>query len=123
MRLDGTRLYVPKVGWAGKQGRYRGCPAQQVRLRKEGTERHPKWYAHVFHEVPTDRLPPPAATGALGLDRNVGQATAAVSAPTATRTVRWSPPAIPPALLANTTSAATPGPIRGRKIFKGTCCR
>ena len=78
VRLDGTRLYIPKVGWvrlAGNQGRYGGCPAKQVRLLKEGDERHPKWYAHVFHEVPAGRLPPPAATGALGLDRYVGQAT------------------------------------------------
>jgi len=78
VRLDGTRLYIPKVGWvrlAGNQGRYLGCPAKQVRLLKEGDARHPRWYAHVFHEVPADRLPPPAATGALGVDRNVGQAT------------------------------------------------
>ena len=78
VRMDSTRLHIPKVGWvrlAGNNGRYLGCPAQQVRLLKEGTDRHPKWYAHVFHEVPADRLPPPALTGALGVDRNVGQAT------------------------------------------------
>jgi len=46
-----------------------------VRLRKEGDARHPQWYAHVFHEVPADRVPLLAATGTLGLDRNVGQAT------------------------------------------------
>ncbi len=49
--------------------------------------------------------------------------TAVVSAPTATRTLRWSPPAIPPALLANTTSAAAPGSTRGKKTFNGACCR
>ncbi len=41
VRLDGTRLYVPKVGWvrlAGNHGRYLGCLAKQVRLRKEGDE-------------------------------------------------------------------------------------
>ncbi len=78
VRMDGTRLHIPKVGWvrlAGNHGRYLGCPAQQVRLLREGTERHPKWYAYVFHEVPADRVRPPAATGALGVDRNVGQAT------------------------------------------------
>ena len=78
VRMDGTRLHIPKVGWvrlAGNHGRYLGCPAKQVRLLKEGDERHPRWYAHVFHEVPADRVPPPAATGALGVDRNVGQAT------------------------------------------------
>lgn len=78
VRMDGTRLHIPKVGWvrlAGNHGRYLGCPAKQVRLLREGTERHPRWYAYVFHEVPADRVRPPAATGALGVDRNVGQAT------------------------------------------------
>ena len=78
VRMDGTRLHIPKVGWvrlAGNHGRYLGCPARQVRLLREGTDRHPRWYAHVFHEVPADRLSAPAATGALGVDRNVGQAT------------------------------------------------
>ena len=73
VRMDGTRLYIPKVGWvrlAGNQGRYLGCRPKQVRILKEGDERHTQWYAHVFHEVPTDRMPPPALTGALGLDRN-----------------------------------------------------
>ncbi len=77
VRLDGTRLHIPKVGWvrlSGNHGRYPGCPARQVWLLKEGTERHPRWYAHVFHEVPADRVRPPAATGALGVDRNVGPA-------------------------------------------------
>ena len=78
VRMDGTRLHIPKAGWvrlSGNHGRYLGYPAKQVRLLKEGTERHPRWYAYVFHEVPADRLPAPAATGALGVDRNVGQAT------------------------------------------------
>ena len=78
VRLDGTRLYIPKVGWvrlAGNQGRYLSCPAKQVRMVREGDARNPKWYAHVFHAVPEERLPRPATTGTLGLDRNVGQAT------------------------------------------------
>ena len=77
VRLDGARLHIPKVGWVRLQGSglYRGCPPKQVRILKEGTEDHPKWYAHVFHEVPVDRLKPPAETGAVGVDRNVGQAT------------------------------------------------
>ena len=76
VRMDGTRLHIPKVGWvrlAGNHGRYLGCPTQQVRLLREGRDRHPRWYAHVFHEVPADCLPAPM--GALGVDRNVGQAT------------------------------------------------
>ncbi len=77
VRLDGARLHIPKVGWVRLQGSglYRGCQPKQVRVLKEGTEDHPKWYAHVFHEVPVDRLKPPAGTGAVGVDRNVGQAT------------------------------------------------
>ncbi|MYA04481.1 MAG: IS200/IS605 family element transposase accessory protein TnpB [Caldilineaceae bacterium SB0664_bin_22] len=77
VRMDGDRLHIPKVGWVRLEGSgwYRGCKPKQVRIRKEGTEEHPKWYAYVFHEVPVDRLKPPAWTGAVGVDRNVGQAT------------------------------------------------
>ncbi|MCY4519275.1 MAG: transposase [Caldilineaceae bacterium] len=77
VRMDGTRLHIPKVGWVrlSGSGQYLGCRPKQVRVLKEGTERHPKWYAHVFHEVPADRVRPPAPTGDLGVDRNVGQAT------------------------------------------------
>ena len=77
VRMDGDRLHIPKVGWVRLEGSglYRGCKAKQVRIRKEGTEEHPKWYAYVFHEVPVDRLKQPAWTGAVGVDRNVGQAT------------------------------------------------
>ena len=41
----------------------------------EGTEQHPKWYAYVCYEVPAEQVKQPAPDGALGLDRNVGQAT------------------------------------------------
>ena len=77
VRMDGDRLHIPKVGWVRLEGSglYRGCKAKQVRIRKEGTEDHPKWYAYVFHEVPVDRLKQPAWTGAIGVDRNVGQST------------------------------------------------
>ena len=77
VRMDGNRLHIPKVGWVRLEGSgwYRGCKPKQVRIRKEGTEDHPKWYAYVFHEVPADQLKPPAWTGAVGVDRNVGQAT------------------------------------------------
>ncbi|MCY3659713.1 MAG: transposase [Caldilineaceae bacterium] len=77
VRMDGDRLHIPKVGWVRLEGSgvYRGHKPKQVRIRKEGTEEHPKWYAYVFHEVPVDRLKPPAWTGAVGVDRNVGQAT------------------------------------------------
>ena len=77
VRMDGDRLHIPKVGWVRLEGGglNRGCKPKQVRIRKEGTEDHPKWYAYVCHEVPVDRLKPPAWTGAVGVDRNVGQAT------------------------------------------------
>ena len=77
VRMDGDRLYIPKVGWVRLEGSglYRGCKAKQVRILKEGTEDRPKWYAYVFHEVPVAQLKQPAWTGAIGVDRNVGQAT------------------------------------------------
>ncbi len=77
VKMDGDRLYVPKVGWLRLAGsnRYADCRPLTVRVRMEGTEQHPKWYAHVCYEVPAAQVRPPAADGALGLDRNVGQAT------------------------------------------------
>ena len=77
VRMDGDRLHIPKVGWVRLEGGglYRGHKPKQVRILKEGTEDRPKWYAYVFHEVPAEQLKQPAWTGALGVDRNVGQAT------------------------------------------------
>ncbi len=77
VRMDGDRLHVPKVGWLRLAGSnpYAGCQPLTVRVRREGTEPHPKWYAHVCYEVPAEQVKQPAPDGALGLDRNVGQAT------------------------------------------------
>ena len=77
VRVDGDRLHIPKVGWGRLEGGglYRGHKPRQVRILKEGTEERPKWYAYVFHEVPAEELKQPAWTGAMGVDRNVGQAT------------------------------------------------
>ena len=77
VRMDRDRLYVPKVGWLRLAGSdpYAGCRPLTVRVRMEGTEQHPKWYAYVCYEVPAEQAKQPAADGALGLDRNVGQAT------------------------------------------------
>ncbi len=77
VKLDGDRLRVPKVGWLRLAGSnpYAGCQPLTVRVRMEGTEQHPKWYAHVCYEVPAAQVKQPAPDGALGLDRNVGQAT------------------------------------------------
>ncbi len=79
VRMDGDRLYMPRMGWVrlerGRNFPYRGCAPKTVRLLKEGTDRHPKWYATVAYAVPTARLKPAANDGELGVDRNVRQAT------------------------------------------------
>ena len=77
VRMDGDHLYVPKVGWLRLAGSnpYAGCRPLTVRVRMEGTEQHPQWYVYVCYEVPGEQVRQPAADGALGLDRNVGQAT------------------------------------------------
>ncbi len=50
VKLDGDRLYVPKVGWLRLAGSnpYAGCQPLIVRVRMEGTEQNPKWYAYVW---------------------------------------------------------------------------
>ena len=79
VKIEGNRLHVPRLGAVqlrrGANHPYRGCAPKTVRLLKEGTDRHPKWYATVVYAVPVARLQPPAADGELGVDRNVGQAT------------------------------------------------
>ncbi|MCE2468220.1 MAG: transposase [Caldilineaceae bacterium] len=73
------KLYLPRMGWVrlerGANHPYRGCAPKTVRLLKEGTDRHPKWYANVAYAVPVAQLKPPADDGELGVDRNVRQAT------------------------------------------------
>ena len=79
VKMDGHRLHIPRMGWVrlerGANHPYRGCVPKTVRLLKEGTGRHPKWYATVVYAVPVARLKPPADEGELGVDRNVRQAT------------------------------------------------
>ena len=77
VKLDGDGLRVPKVGWLRLAGSnpYAGCQPLTVRVRREGTEQRPKWYAYVCYAVPVEHVKQPAPDGALGLDRNVGQAT------------------------------------------------
>ena len=74
VNLDGNRLHIPRLGKVrlerGTNHPYRGCTPKAVRLLKEGTDRHPKWYATVVYAVPVARLPPPAADGERGVDRN-----------------------------------------------------
>ena len=77
-RPDGRRPSVrAQGGWLRLAGSdpYADCKPLTVRVRMEGTEQHPKWYAYVCYEVPAEQVKQPAADGALGLDRNVGQAT------------------------------------------------
>ena len=73
------RLRVPKVGLLrmGPLRLYADCKPLTVRVRREAHGAHPKWYAYICFEVPADHadVVQPAPDGALGLDRNVGQAT------------------------------------------------
>ena len=77
VKLDRDRLHVPKAGWlrlAGSNPYADGKPLT-VRVRMEGPETNPKWYAYVCYAVPVEQVRQSATDGALGLDRNVGQAT------------------------------------------------
>ena len=71
------RLRVPMIGWLrlSDANLYAGCQPLTVRVRMEGTVQRPKWYAYICYEVPTARVKRGAAEGAVGVDRNVGQAT------------------------------------------------
>ena len=52
-----------------------GCGCWGVPIQMEGTEPYPQWHAHVGHAGPADPVQQSAREEALGLDRNVGQAT------------------------------------------------
>ena len=77
VKLDRDRLHVPKVGWLRLAGwnPYADGKPLTVRVRMEGTESNPKWYAHVCCAVPVEQVRQSATDGALGLDRNAGLAT------------------------------------------------
>ena len=74
VKIRDGRLRVPKVGWLRLAGSdpYAGCQPLTVRVRMEGTEQHPKWYAYICYEVTAKQ---PAADGALGLPHVAVQAT------------------------------------------------
>ncbi|MCE2468599.1 MAG: hypothetical protein J4G06_11385 [Caldilineaceae bacterium] len=57
MQIREGRLRVPKVGWLrlADSDLYAGCRPLTVRIRLEGTESHPKWYAYVCCEVPAEQ--------------------------------------------------------------------
>ena len=71
------QLYVPRSGWLRLKGSNLYAVGQplQARSRQEGTRARPLWYVYLTYAVPAASVRPGAATGALGLDRNVGQVT------------------------------------------------
>ena len=77
VRVQDQHLYVPRLGWLRLQGRnpYAYGQARQARIKQEGTRARPQWYVYLTYAVPADSVPRGAATGVLGLDRNVGQVT------------------------------------------------
>ena len=79
MRIEDGRLYIPKRGWTrlGPIHRYADGKPLTVRIKQESESKQPKWYAYIVFEVPVDHpdVCRPAAEGAVGVDRNVGQAT------------------------------------------------
>ncbi|MXZ43225.1 MAG: hypothetical protein F4Z18_16075 [Caldilineaceae bacterium SB0666_bin_21] len=79
MRIEDGRLYIPKMGWTrlGPIHRYADGKPLTVRIKQESESKQPKWYAYIVFEVPVDHpdVCRPAAEGAVGVDRNVGQAT------------------------------------------------
>ena len=71
------QLYVQRSGWLRLKGSnlYADGQPLQARIRQEGTRARPKWYVYLTYAVPADSVRSGAATGVLGLDRNVGQVT------------------------------------------------
>ncbi|MDE0670599.1 MAG: transposase, partial [Caldilineaceae bacterium] len=79
VRIQDGRLYIPKMGWTrlGPVHRYADGKPLTVRVKQESESKQPKWYAYIVFEVPSVHpdVCQPAAEGAVGIDRNVGQAT------------------------------------------------
>ncbi|MCY3658853.1 MAG: transposase [Caldilineaceae bacterium] len=79
VRIGDGSLYIPKRGWMrlGPLRRYADCKPLTVRCKQESERRQPTWYAYITFEVPVGHpdVCPPAGHGAVGVDRNVGQAT------------------------------------------------
>ncbi len=71
------QLYVPRSGWLRLKGSNLYAHGQpiQARIRQEGSRTRPRWYVYLTYAVPADSVRCGAATGVLGLDRNVGQVT------------------------------------------------
>ena len=79
VRIEDGRLRIPKLGWTrlGPIHRYADGKPLTVRVKQESEGKQPKWYAYIVFEVPEDHpdVCQPAESGAVGIDRNVGQAT------------------------------------------------
>ncbi len=70
-------LRVPRLGWLRLQGSnpYAYGQVRQARVRQAGTRARPQWYVYLTYALAADSVGAGAATGVLGLDRNVGQVT------------------------------------------------
>ena len=79
VRIEDGRLYLPKRGWMrlGPIRRYADGQPLTVWGKQESEGRQPKWCAYIVFKVPVDHpdVCQPAEEGAVGVDRNVGQAT------------------------------------------------
>ena len=77
VQVRAQHLRVPRLGWLRLQGPnpYAYGQVRQARIRQEGTRARPKWYVYLTYAVPAVSVRAGAATGVLGLDRNVGQVT------------------------------------------------
>ena len=77
VQVGDHQLYVPRIGWLRLKGSnlYAHGQPVQARIRQEGSRARPKWYVYLTYAVPADSVRCGAATGMLGLDRNVGQVT------------------------------------------------
>ncbi len=77
VQVRDNQLYVPRSGWLRLKGSnlYTHGQPVQARIRQEGTRARPQWYVYLTYAVPADSVRCGAATGVLGLDRNVGQVT------------------------------------------------
>ena len=75
MQVRDQQLRVPRIGWLRLKGTnlYAHGQPVQARIRQEGTRAPPQWYAYLTYAVPADSVRTGAATGVLGLGRNVGQ--------------------------------------------------
>ncbi len=77
VQVSDHHLHVPRIGWLRLKGSnpYAHGQPVQARIRQEGTRARPQWYVYLTYAVPADSVRTGAATGVLGLDRNVGQVT------------------------------------------------